>query len=100
MQVATGISILHGIALGKIRIFKHPEYIIDEKLVDDPIPELGRFEQARCKVQEQQQVLYDRAVAAAGEESAAIFQFHADMLEHDDLCYACKTSMGEQHHAA
>ena len=100
MQVATGISILHGIALGKIRIFKHPEYIIDEKLVDDPIPELGRFEQARCKVQEQQQVLYDRAVAAAGEESAAIFQFHADMLDDDDLLYACKTIMVEQHHTA
>lgn len=100
MQVATGISILHGIALGKIRIFKHPEYIIDEKLVDDPIPELGRFEQARCKVQEQQQVLYDRAVAAAGEESAAIFQFHADMLDDDDLLDACKTIMVEQHHTA
>jgi phosphotransferase system enzyme I (PtsI) len=67
MQVATGISILHGIALGKIRIFKHPEYVIDEKTVDDPIPELNRFEQARLKVQAQQQVLYDRAVAAAGE---------------------------------
>ena len=100
MQVATGISILHGIALGKIRIFKHPEYIIDEKLVDDPIPELSRFEQARCKVQEQQQVLYDRAVAAAGEESAAIFQFHADMLDDDDLLDACKTIMVEQHHTA
>ena len=100
MQVATGISILHGIALGKIRIFKHPEYVIDEKTVDDPIPELNRFEQARLKVQAQQQVLYDRAVAAAGEESAAIFQFHADMLDDDDLLDACKTIMVEQHHTA
>ena len=100
MQVATGVSILHGIALGKIRIYKHPEYVINENTVEDPIPELKRFEDARVKVQKQQQVLYDKAVAAAGEDSAAIFQFHADMLDDDDLLDACKTIMVEQHHTA
>lgn len=100
MQVATGISILNGIAIGKIRIYKAPEYKIDEKIVDDPIPELNRFEQARVKVQEQQQVLYEKAVKEAGEDSAAIFQFHADMLDDDDLLDAVKTIMAEQKHTA
>lgn len=100
MQVATGSSILNGIAIGKIRIYKAPKFEINESLVDDPIPELNRFESARVKVQEQQQVLYDKAVEAAGEESAAIFQFHMDMLDDDDLLDAVKTIIVEQHHTA
>jgi phosphotransferase system enzyme I (PtsI) len=100
MQVATGISILNGIAIGKIRIFKAPEYKISEDLVDDPIPELNRFEKARLKVQEQQHVLYEKAVASAGEDSAAIFEFHADMLDDDDLLDAVKSIIVDQKHTA
>lgn len=100
MQVATGTSILNGIAIGKIRYYKTPEYKINESLTDDPIPELNRFEKARVKVQEQQQVLYERAVKSAGEDSAAIFQFHADMLDDDDLLDAVKTIIVEQKHTA
>ncbi len=100
MQVATGISILNGIALGKIRIYKAPEYNINEDLVDDPIPELARFENARVKVQEQQHVLYEKAVVAAGEDSAAIFEFHADMLDDEDLLDAVKSIIVEQRHTA
>ena len=47
MQVATGTSILNGIAIGKIKIYKAPVYKIDDSLVNDPIPELKRFEDAR-----------------------------------------------------
>ena len=100
MQVATGTSILNGIAIGKIRIYKAPKFEISEELVDDPAPELERFEQARVKVQDQQQVLYDKAVKAAGEESAGIFQFHMDMLDDDDLLDAVKTIITDQHHTA
>lgn len=100
MQVATGTSILNGIAIGKIRYYKTPEYKIREDLVNDPIPELNRFEKARVKVQDQQQVLYEKAVKSAGEDSAAIFQFHADMLDDDDLLDAVKTIIVEQKHTA
>lgn len=100
MQVATGTSIVNGIAIGKIRYFKMPEYKIDENIVEDPIPELDRFEKARVKVQAQQQVLYDKAVKSAGEDTAAIFQFHADMLDDDDLLDAVKTIIVEQKHKA
>ncbi len=100
MQVATGISILNGIGIGKIRIYKTPEYKINESLVEDAIPELTRFENARLKVQAQQQVLYEKAVVEAGEDSAAIFQFHADMLDDDDLLDAVKTIIVDQKHTA
>ncbi|MGI6108145.1 MAG: phosphoenolpyruvate--protein phosphotransferase [Lachnospiraceae bacterium] len=100
MQVATGISILNGIAIGKIRIFKAPSYEISDRIVDDPIPELARYEAARVKAQEQQNALYEKAVKSAGEDSAAIFQFHADMLDDDDLNDAVKTIMADQKHTA
>lgn len=100
MQVGTGVSIVNRIAIGKIRIYKTPEYKINEETVPDPIPELKRYEDARKKVQDQQQVLYERAVASAGEDSAAIFQFHADMLDDDDLNDAVKTIIVEQHRSA
>ena len=100
MQVVTGISILNGIAIGRIRIYKAPEFKINENIVDDPDLELERFEQARVKVQNQQQVLYEKAVKSAGEESAGIFQFHMDMLDDDDLLDAVKSIIEEQHHSA
>ena len=100
MQVGTGTSVLNRIAIGKIRIFHQKEYKINEEFVEDPIPELDRFEKARVKVQEDQRILYDKAVASAGEESAAIFEFHADMLDDDDLIDSCKTIIVEQKHTA
>ncbi len=100
MQVGTGTSVLNRIAIGKIRIFKPKEYNVTEETVADPIPELDRFEKARVKVQEEQRRLYDKAVIAAGEETAAIFEFHADMLDDDDLLDSVKSIIAEQNHTA
>lgn len=85
MQVGSGISIVNGIAIGKIKIYKAPERTINEGLVEDPDAELQRYEAAREKVIDQQWVLYDKAVADAGKDSAGIFEVHAAMLEDDDL---------------
>ena len=100
MQVGTGISILNGIAIGKIKIFKAPTYEISDSLVDDPIPELDRYEKARVKAQEQQNALYEKAVRAAGEDSAGIFEFHAEMLDDDDLNDSVKSIIADQKHTA
>ena len=100
MQVATGTSIVNRIAIGRIRVYKRPEYKSGEEIVADPVPELKRFEDARVKVQAQQNVLYEKAVKAAGEDSAAIFQFHAMMLDDDDLLDSIKSIIVEQKHTA
>ena len=100
MQVGTGISILNGIAIGKIKIFKAPTYEISDSLVEDPIPELDRYEKARVKAQEQQNALYIKAVKAAGEDSAGIFEFHAEMLDDDDLNDSVKSIIADQKHTA
>ena len=100
MKVVTGTKIVNGIAIGKIRIYRAPVYDIDDSLVEDPAPELDRFEKARRKVQDQQHVLYEKALQTAGEESAGIFEAHELMLDDEDLLDACKEIMAKQRHRA
>ncbi|MBR1672631.1 MAG: phosphoenolpyruvate--protein phosphotransferase [Fretibacterium sp.] len=100
MKVVTGTKIVNGIAIGKIRIYRAPCYDIDDSLVEDTGAEVARFEQARGRVQDQQHVLYERALQSAGEDSAAIFEAHELMLDDEDLIDACKEIMLKQRHTA
>ena len=100
MQVATGKSVLNGIAIGKIKVYTPPKVVISEKLVDDTDTELARFEEAREKAIEQQNALYEKAVIDAGEDSAEVFSVHAMMLEDDDLIDATKEIIQTQKHNA
>ena len=90
MQVATGKSILNGIAIGKVKIYKAPSYEINENDIADTDGEIAKFEAALEKAIDGQNALYDKALEAAGEESAEIFEVHAMMLEDDDLQDAVK----------
>ncbi|MBO5999337.1 MAG: phosphoenolpyruvate--protein phosphotransferase [Lachnospiraceae bacterium] len=87
MKVATGKSILNGIAIGKIRIYKMPERVINDAFVEDIDAELERFEAARVRVQDQQMVLYEKALVQAGEDAAGIFMFHYSLLDEDEDLY-------------
>ncbi|MBQ9565515.1 MAG: phosphoenolpyruvate--protein phosphotransferase [Synergistaceae bacterium] len=98
MKVATGLKVVNGIAIGKIKVYRAPSYDIDDSLVEDTAAEVARFEQARGRVQDQQHVLYERALQSAGEESAAIFEAHELMLDDEDLIDACKEIMLTQRH--
>ena len=83
MIVATGKSILKGIAIGKIKFLKKAQAEIKDTAAD-PAAELQRFEEAKALATEQLQALYDKAVVEAGEDHAAIFEIHMMMLEDDD----------------
>ncbi|MBQ9437756.1 MAG: phosphoenolpyruvate--protein phosphotransferase [Lachnospiraceae bacterium] len=100
MKVATGTVVVGGVSIGKIRVYKPSVYDVNEGLVEDPIPELNRFENARVKVQAQQHALYEKALKEAGEDSAGIFEAHELMLDDDDLIDSCKEIMVEQKHTA
>lgn len=100
MIVATGLSILNGIAIGKIKIYKTPNYEINEKIVDDPDAEWKRFEDARQKAIDQQNLLYEKALKTAGEESAAIFEVHGEMLDDDTLIDGTKEIIYSQKRSA
>ena len=100
MQVGTGKSILNGIAIGKIKIYKAPKREISMELVQDTAHELERFDDAVEKVIDQQNLLYEKAKVTAGEDSAAIFEVHAMMMQDDDLLDAVKEIITEQKHCA
>ncbi len=100
MLVSTGKSILNGIAIGKIRVYKAPVYNINEALIDDVDAELKRYEDALEKAIKQQDVLYEKALATAGEESAAIFEVHGMLLQDDDLNDAAREIITGQNRSA
>ena len=102
MIVATGKSILNGIAIGKIKIYKEPKVEISEALIgeEEAEAEIARYEAARDKAIDQQNALYEKAVESAGEDSAEIFSVHAMMLEDEDLGDAvCEIIRGQKHTA-
>ncbi|WP_130837775.1 phosphoenolpyruvate--protein phosphotransferase [Lachnoclostridium sp. Marseille-P6806] len=100
MQVATGKSILNGIAIGKIKVYRAPRLVISDAMVNDVEAELARFESAREKAVAQQSALYDKALVEAGEENAAVFEIHGMMLEDDDLIDAiCEIIQKQQKNA-
>ena len=100
MQVATGKSVLNGISIGKIKVYKAPKLEIDDSLLDDVEDELARFDNARERAIEQQNALYEKAVIDAGEDSAEVFSVHAMMLEDDDLIDATNEIIKTQKHMA
>ena len=100
MQVATGKSVLNGISIGKIKVYKAPKLEIDDSLIDDVEDELARFDNARERAIEQQNALYEKAVIDAGEDSAEVFSVHAMMLEDDDLIDATNEIIKTQKHTA
>ena len=65
MQVGTGKSVLNGIAIGKLKIYKKKDTAISTAPVADTAAELERFEAARQKAIEQQTALYEKALAEA-----------------------------------
>lgn len=96
MQVATGKSILNGIAIGPIRIYKKAETQTSQTSALTPEEEWSRFEAARIKAQEQLAALYDKALAEVGEDNAAIFEIHQMMLDDEDYLDAVKSIIDTQ----
>lgn len=88
MQVATGKSILNGIAIGPLRIYKKAEVQTSQTSSLTPEEEWKRFEAAKEKAQEQLGGLYDKALDEVGEDNAAIFEIHQMMLDDDDYLEA------------
>ena len=100
MQVATGKSILNGIAIGPLRIYKKTEIQTCQNSTLTPAEEWERFDAARRKAQEQLAGLYDKALDEVGEENAAIFEIHQMMLDDDDYLDAVKAIIDTQNTTA
>ena len=100
MQVGTGKSILNGIAIGKLKLYKKKNTAISAAEVADAAAEVERFEDARAKAIDQQTALYEKALAEAGEDIAEVFNIHAMMLDDDDFVDAIKEIINGQRRCA
>ena len=100
MEVATGKSILNGIAIGKLRIYRKAAAASENGAAASPEAEWERFEQARVQAQEQLAALYEKALEEVGEENAAIFEIHQMMLEDEDYLDAVKGILETQNATA
>lgn len=96
MQVATGKSILNGIAIGPLRIYKKEEVQTTQASSRTPAQEWERFESACTKAKEQLAELYEKALDEVGEDNAAIFEIHQMMLEDEDYLDAVKSIIDTQ----
>ena len=84
MQVAAGKSVLNGIAIGPLRIYKREEVQTGKISGVSPERERARFEAACAEAGTQLAGLYERALKEVGEDNAAIFEIHRMMLEDED----------------
>lgn len=96
MQVATGKSILNGIAIGHLRIYRKAETQTSVTSARTSAEEWARFEEAKEKAQKQLGELYEKALNEVGEENAAIFEIHQMMLDDEDYLDAVKNMIETQ----
>ena len=90
MLKGSGKSVLKGIAVGKIYLYRKKEFVLTQDKVQDTEAEIERFEEARQKACEQLEALYEKAVKEAGEEQAMIFDVHRMMLDDGDYLDAIR----------
>ena len=80
-----GKGVSTGVAVGPLYFYRRGGGSIERHQIEDAAAELERFEAARLAAIEQLKVLYEKALAEVGEESAMLFESHQLML--DDLDY-------------
>ena len=92
----SGKSVLSGVAIGKLYIFKKQEYTLVKETVADAEAEVTRFQDACEKAKEQLEKLYEKTLAEVGEEHAAIFDVHKMMLEDLDYIEAIEAMIRDE----
>ena len=96
MKVATGTSILKGIAIGKLKLYRKEAVETGRASLLTPEEEYARFQAAQKAAQEQLGQLYEKALDEVGEDNAAIFEIHQMMLEDEDYVDAVKGILDSQ----
>ena len=83
MNIYEGKSVFHGIAIGRISVYKKGEQQVKRVKIKDAEAEIARFEESKAQAVKQLQGLYDKALCEVGEANAAIFEVHQMMMEDD-----------------
>ncbi|MDE6063789.1 MAG: phosphoenolpyruvate--protein phosphotransferase, partial [Lachnospiraceae bacterium] len=91
-----GKSVINGVAIGKIFIYKKGEQQVKRRKIEDTESELARFRNAQQEVIRQLQDLYEGSVKSIGEASAAIFEIRQMMLQDDGFVEAIENMIETQ----
>ena len=96
MLTFQGKSVINGVAIGKIFIYKKGEQQVKRTKIEDTESELARFRNAQQEAIKQLQDLYESSVKSIGEASAAIFEIHQMMLQDDGFVEAIENMIVTQ----
>ena len=96
MEKFEGTSILEEIAIGKIHYYSKEKQVVQRNRVDDTEAELRRYEAAKEKALRQLHELYEKARKEAGEDSAAVFDVYAMILEGDQFNASIRSAIESQ----
>ena len=96
MLIFQGKSVINGVAIGKIFIYKKGEQQVKRRKIEDTESELARFRNAQQEAIKQLQDLYEGSVKSIGEASAAIFEIHQMMLQDDGFVEAIENMIETQ----
>lgn len=96
MRIADGKSILNGIAIGKLRIYRGRGFRLSLERGVSPREETARFELALQQVILQQRALAAETRERLGEAEAAIFEVHAMILEDALLTDSVRACLREE----
>ena len=80
MIKCSGKSVLKGIAIGRIYLYKKQEYVLKQETVENPEAEVERLEKAKEAAGSQLEELYQKALVEAGEEQAMIFDISKRLI--------------------
>ena len=97
MVSCSGKSVLKGIAIGKVYLYKKQEYVLKKETITDTEAELTRFHQAQETAAGQLDQLYETALTEVGEEHAMIFDVHKMMLDDLDYVEAIEAMIRDEH---
>ena len=97
MNTCKGSSVVAGVAIGPIHFYQRPARRYDMTPSEDTATELARMEQARRQEIENQSILYQKALAEAGAEIAAVFDVHALMLDDGEFVESVRKNIIDHH---
>ena len=97
MKVLTGTGVCAGIVTGPVFFYQPGRAVVSAEKITDTVAEWGRFETARQQAKDQLRQLYEKTLAQAGEENAAIFDIHQMMLDDQDYLDAVRGLIEQGH---
>lgn len=95
----TGKSVLNGIAIGKIYVYRKKEFTLVKTQIEDVHAELKRLDQAVAEAKKQIGALYQNALESVGEAEAKIFEIHGLMLEDEGYLEEIKNKIEDKYNA-